>query len=395
VSGRGGGVLVTGATGFLGGLIAAALLRETRGPLVLPHRAERAPGELIERIARLAAADGFAAGAADLARLAPVPLPATDALEQLLPALAAHGVEEVVHAAACLDYFDRAALESANVDLTRALLDVARRRGIARFVYISTAFSAGYVEGAVGETLHGEPAQGDPTDYTRTKRRAEGLVAASGLPWLILRPSVVVGSSVDGRYDGKPYGIYQLWTAGERLLTDRPSAALHFVCPPGPAHTIHQDAFVAAFLAARRRLPAGSIVNLTSREAGLPSARALYDLAMARYFRPEVVYYYEHREDVPEEALDRRQRLFLEFTATNAEIAAHPWRFETPTLDRLRAEGLDFRDATLETLGGCLDRFVARSARIQAYLARFGPTLAAAPRAVDVPGRGRAARAPA
>jgi len=42
----------------------------------------------------------------------------------------------------------------------------------------------------------------DPTEYTRTKRNAEELVATSGVPYLILRPSIVIGDSRDGRYFG-------------------------------------------------------------------------------------------------------------------------------------------------------------------------------------------------
>ena len=95
-----------------------------------------------------------------------------------------------------------------------------------RLYYLSTAFSCGYRSDRVPERLHPVP-ESDPTDYTWSKREAESILARSGVPFVIIRPSVVVGDSRDGRYSGKRYGVYQLWHAAERLMGVRvPSSHL-------------------------------------------------------------------------------------------------------------------------------------------------------------------------
>ncbi len=377
--GNEGATIVTGATGYLGGLAAATLLVRGSGPLVLPHRARHSGVEVVARVAALLETEGRTATAADLARLVPVELPGPAEIgARLLPAaraaLRARGhageVAEIVHCAACLDYFDDAALEAANVDLTRALVDAARAAGIARFVYLSTAFSSGYTAGLVREAIPPEPAA-DPTSYTRTKRAAERIVAAGGVPWLILRPSVVIGGSRDGRYDGKAYGLYQLWAGAERLLAGRPVPALHIVANGTRLEVVPQDAFQNAFFAARRDLPAGSIVNIVSRPETLPTVREVFELWLREVTRPAAVRFYARRADVPLAGLEPAVRTFLEFGAVNLEIAGRSWRFETAGLDRLRAGGLDFADATIETIARCQRRFVARSPRLCAHAERF------------------------
>jgi hypothetical protein len=68
------------------------------------------------------------------------------------------------------------------------------------------------------------------------------------------------------------------------------------------------------------------------------------------------------------EQLSRQQQLLLEFASVNIDIGARPWHFETTTLDGLRARGLRFADATVETLRICQDRFIAESPRVQAFM---------------------------
>ncbi len=90
-----------------------------------------------------------------------------------------HGanVTAVVHAAAAMLPNPAETIRSVNVDGTRNVLGVARRWGVKRFVYIS-AVSAAYPR---------------KNSYGQSKVDAEALVAASGLPWVILRPTMVYG----------------------------------------------------------------------------------------------------------------------------------------------------------------------------------------------------------
>ncbi|HEX8147666.1 MAG TPA: SDR family oxidoreductase [Pyrinomonadaceae bacterium] len=368
-------VLLTGGTGYLGSLIAATLLTNEEVEIVLPVRA----GYDAEALARPIRAEievrGGSFGPSRRARLHAVPLPPFDSLSGLDEAAREFGVREVIHCAGCLDYFDREALEAVNVDFTRGLLEQSRRWGVERFTYVSTAFSSGYLDSRVPERLHPKPAS-DPTDYTRTKREAEWLVAESGLPYLIVRPSIVIGDSRDGHYSGKQYGLYQLWAGMERLLCRDWNQDIHAFAPRQPLSLVHQDAFQAAFLAAYRTLPDGSILNLVSEHASLPDLRQLWRMWLEECLRPRFVYYYQKMSDIPVREINTRQRALLGLASVNLEIASHPWRFETTNLERLRREGLEFTDTTLETVAVCQRRFAEESSAIRDYLDRNAELLA-------------------
>lgn len=368
-------VLLTGGTGYLGSLIAATLLTNEDVEIVLPVR----PGYDVDGLTRPIRAEievrGGSFDPSHLARLHPVILPPFDALSGLDDAAREFGVREVIHCAGCLDYFDREALESVNVGFTRTLLEQSRRWGVERFTYISTAFSSGYLDSQVSERLHPEPSS-DPTDYTRTKREAEWLVADSGLPYLILRPSIVIGDSRDGHYSGKQYGLYQLWTGMERLLCRDWNQDIHAFAPRQSLSLIHQDAFQAAFLAAYRMLPDGSILNLVSEHASLPDLRQLWRMWLEECLRPRFVYYYQKMSDIPVREINTRQRALLGLASVNLEIASHPWRFETTNLAWLRQHGLEFAETTLETVAVCQRRFAEESSAIRDYLEKHVELLA-------------------
>jgi nucleoside-diphosphate-sugar epimerase len=375
-------ILVTGATGYVGALIVAALLRDTSARIVCLVRAAHDRAALLAPIVEEweAQAHGCWSDAVE-ARVEHLALPeALSDVADLAPAL--QGVDEIIHSAGCLDYYDNAKLQAVNVGYTAHLLLLARRLKVGRFVYISTAYSSGYQPHATPEAALADP-PADPTQYTRTKREAERLVAAAGLPFVVLRPSILIGSSDTGRYSGKRYGLYQQWMGLERLVCDRYHAEFHTVAPRQPLNVLHQDAFVAAFKAAHRWLPDGAFMNLVSRPATSPSMRDLWD-AWFEVTRPATVHYYADMDAVPLKHIPTRQRAYLTFAQVNLEIAAHHWQFDTGWLDQLRARGLAFVDATTGSVRVCQDRFVASSEVLQRYLARHGADLAAHTRVLDV-----------
>jgi len=374
--------LLVGASGYLGGLVAAGLLADTAGAIVAPLRGGRARDAVLEPIIDELRCERQAERV-DLGRVVTLPLPAGDDWSGLDAAVREHGIEQIVHCAGSVDYFNSAALNEANIVLTARLLELAKRHTMKRFVFLSTAFSSGYIDGPVREELHAIGGS-DPTEYTKTKRDGEALVAASGVPYLIVRPSIVIGDSRDGRYAGKAYGLYQFWTAFERLLTDRYREVYHLISPRVQLQLLHQNSFKDAFVAACRHLPLNAIVNLTSRLDHLPTARALTQQFCERVARPQQILFYDKLADVRAEIIDKRMRMLLEFTAVNSEISAHAWRFENGALRTLCSLGLHFADATLETVLACQDRFVGASPRIQAYLTKNASLFAAHPATVEV-----------
>lgn len=385
-------ILVTGGSGFLGALAATKALLESDATVVLPVRAPHTRESVLAPIAAELAAEGRAPSAADLERVVVLPLPPPGRIGELLPELRALGVRDVLHCAGCLSYFNVGKLQEGNLDLTHGLLALARALDVRRFVYLSTAYSAGFTERAIPEALHADPGA-DPTDYTRTKRDAEFMVADGGVPWVIVRPSIVIGDSRDGRYGGKPYGIYQLWTAGEKYLGAGYPPVLHVVAGDQPVNFIHQDAFANAFWAAFRELPDASVMHVVSKDDALPTMRDLWELWLSVHGGPREVHFFARLDDVPEGDVAPQVRMWLDFTAVNNEIASVRWNFAHDRLDAMRARGLRFVDASLATVTIAQSRFVADSPKLQEFVARYRAAGASQPRFVVHPRAAAAAAA--
>jgi hypothetical protein len=135
-----------------------------------------------------------------------------------------------------------------------------------------------------------------------------------------------------------------------------------------------------------RNAAPGAIVHLTSDHAKNPTMRDLCWL-WADVYCPVEIHCYAQVDDVPLNSIPTRQRRFLELTAKNLEISTQTWRFETRHLDGLRAAGLPFADATIETITRCQRRYIEGSARIQEHMKRYGSQLKERPRLIEMPPR--------
>ncbi len=358
-------ILVTGVNGYVGTLVVASLLRDTAARIVCLVRAGHELAAMEAAIADEWQQQAGCRWSATVAqRLCWMTLPADPAdLCDLAPGLA--HVNEIVHCAGCLDYQHEARLQEANVCLTAHLLLLARRLKIGRFVYVSSAYASGFVDGPVPEALLPEPSA-DPTVYTRSKRHAERLVARSGVPFVILRPSILIGDSMSGRYTGKRYGLVQQWASLAELTCDAPQAEFHAVVSDTPLNLLHQDAFCAAFKAAHRWLPDGAYAHLVSKPATAPTLRELWGLWF-ELAQPLRVHGYPALADVPLRRIPPRQRAYLNFARINLAIATHHWQFDSGWLNVLRAHGLVMADATLGSVRACQRRFAAESPTMQRY----------------------------
>ncbi len=166
-------VLVTGATGFLGGAVCADLRAAGNWDVT-------ATGRNVEKGASLA-----------VERFAPADLATPGAADAL-----ARGHDAVVHCAALASPWGRREdFERANVTATAALLDAAIHAGVRRFVHVSTP-------SIYGEHTHREnltetsplPAR-SINEYARTKLAAEHLALAAGdrMEVIVLRPHALIG----------------------------------------------------------------------------------------------------------------------------------------------------------------------------------------------------------
>ncbi len=166
-------VLVTGAAGFTGGWLASALAERGRDVRVFVRReADRVRMEN----------RGFEVVVGDLRDSTSV-------------ARAMAGVDQVYHIAAAFRVAGQSDryYRDINVGGTRAVLDAARKHGVARVVHCSTVG----VHGDVGSNEADETAPFNPGDiYQQTKLEAELLATAAfanGLPGVVVRPGGIYG----------------------------------------------------------------------------------------------------------------------------------------------------------------------------------------------------------
>lgn len=169
-----GRVLVTGATGYLGG----ALVRHLRGRGV----EALALGRDADRCARLDA-EGFRTFRTDLSRADP------ELARRIGP------VDAFVHCAALSAPFGRlGAFRAANVDGTQHALDLAAALGVRRFVNISSPTVYFELRDRM-EVAENDPLPAPINAYARTKAEAERLVLARGdLGPVNLRPRGIYGA---------------------------------------------------------------------------------------------------------------------------------------------------------------------------------------------------------
>ena len=184
-------VLITGATGLVGGALLRRLLErdpqlQARVLVRDPERWLRALAELRVPVSRVTAIAG------DVTRPG-LGLPAGVRREL------AREVSLVVHAAADTVFSRPLSIARAvNRDGTRHVAELASGfPSLERFVYVSTAFVAGRMTGDIVELEHDGTA-GFVNAYEQSKHEAECVVRESGLPAVIARPSTIVCESERG-----------------------------------------------------------------------------------------------------------------------------------------------------------------------------------------------------
>ena len=104
------------------------------------------------------------------------------------------GINYVIHCAADARFGNGSHYRTANVELTRQLLDAVKPHDVRRFVFVSTI---GAVDRPAGDRctapLSEESTPHPTSDYGRSKLEAEQIVRKSGIPFSIVRPAMVVG----------------------------------------------------------------------------------------------------------------------------------------------------------------------------------------------------------
>jgi nucleoside-diphosphate-sugar epimerase len=232
---KGAAVLVTGASGFIGGRLAERLASEEGASVTGSGRTFKNDREL--------RAAGVEVARADLLDAA--------AMERLC-----EGKKVVCHMAAWLmrGRGGEAEAYAINEGATRTLAEAASRAGVSRFVLVSSVAAYGLPSvDRVEETVPVDTAQ--PDLYGRTKALGEiaarDVAAKTGLSLTILRPAMVYGPGSTG------------WTLGMLRLVQRGVPVL-FGDTGGFAYPIYIDDMVdATILAMARPEAAGEVFNVS------------------------------------------------------------------------------------------------------------------------------------
>jgi thioester reductase-like protein len=194
-------VLLTGATGFVGGELLVRLMEETDHDVLALVRADddaAAQARLDDALGVLLPPGAVAPGRVR-AVAAHLDRPGLGLPERQRDALA-RDVRAVAHCAASVSFtLPLEEAEAINVGGTREVLALAARApALERFVHVSTAYVAGDRAGRYREDEF-DLGQASRNTYEHTKLAAELEVRAAGLPGTVIaRPSIVVGDSRTG-----------------------------------------------------------------------------------------------------------------------------------------------------------------------------------------------------
>jgi nucleoside-diphosphate-sugar epimerase len=259
--------LVTGATGFIGGALAAVLADAGWEVRVLVRPSGRG---------RLAGAERYRVIEADLTGPAGV------------PESAVLGCDVVFHAAAIRDRWGTSPEEyrRANVEATRHLLVAATGRAV-RFVYVSSVGVHGWpgVDG-IDESFPIAVRPGE-VDYHGTKAAAEQLVRGwpGALKTVVVRPTITYGP---GDRDGMLTRLIGLVSRGRFLSIGRGENYFHLTYIDDMVRGLvlagtHPAAAGETFiLAGPRSIAVREMVGLVRQALGLAPARLFLPLALAR-----------------------------------------------------------------------------------------------------------------
>lgn len=259
-------VLVTGAAGLIGGEVCARLT--ARGHAVTG---------MVRKVREVRANDGVT--------VAGVRIVDGDVTRPLMGLdTASLDIDLVIHCAASLAFdAPREALHAVNVEGTRNAAEFARATG-AGFLQISTAFVCGTREGAIPE---GPVPEGTEftNNYEESKALAEAVVAESGLPFAVARPSIVLGDHADGAIRDFPSlcNVFRLMARGKiGTFPARAGSTLDLVplCHVAEGIARLAERFDRAsggyyHLVAANPLPAAELAHGVSRVAHFPEPRVV------------------------------------------------------------------------------------------------------------------------
>ncbi|MFO0562398.1 MAG: SDR family oxidoreductase [Polyangiales bacterium] len=275
-------------------------------------------------------------------------------------------VSEVWHIAASVEFEERkaASIRQQNVDGTDNALELARALGASRFIYVSTAYTAGKICGDVPSTRHPGPRQFNNC-YEQSKWEAEELVArrapALGLSYAIVRPSIVVGPSTTKRTGGTETGIYGFLRELrriKRLLSESGEQIAIKGDPDSELNLIPVDKVVDEMLALRAEGigESGAVHHLTA--TGGPKVGPAIAVACEVAGVPVIRLIPDYVPESPLETLMGKRVAFYSSYLQEPKrfVRVHPWRSEVSLADLRRFLSESMREHQRDTAETALER---------------------------------------
>lgn len=219
-------ILLTGVTGFVGSTLAAVLLKQGHRIIALSRKdqdGQRTRAKIKESYQGFFPAESEDGLDALLSQVEVLPYDYAELRNHDQHREALRRVDIVWHSAAEMSFSFRKAVATfnGNVGMATGLYQLVAELApqCQRFFYVSTAYTSGNGQQLHTEKLHFEPEHVNP--YQMSKWAAEMALSNAhqsvGLPLTIFRPSVVVGHSENGFYNGQSFGIYAYAHLYERL----------------------------------------------------------------------------------------------------------------------------------------------------------------------------------
>lgn len=211
-------LLVTGATGFIGGAVLAEIIDTPLWPKTLIMVRARDVAEGRQRI--IASLNRFFPGrdVHDLVHSDRIILAGLEDAAALVDDQRLHGVSHVVHSAAVTSFGKHPRIHAINVEASEEFVRVlAAKANVKRFINVGTAWCVGMGNGPVISEGTMLDSGAHVVPYTRSKVEFERRVRANfpSFPLISARPSIVVGHSQLGT---TPSGsIYWVFRAAQLL----------------------------------------------------------------------------------------------------------------------------------------------------------------------------------
>lgn len=347
-------IFLTGTTGFLGGKLLTNLLQSTEHTLyVLVRDMDKAeqlvatlPGDAVSRVQLLRG---------DITEnncgLSPADI------EMLI------GKVDIYYHLAALVKFDeelRDELFSINYDGTKHALDLAKRLGVAKFFYISTAYTVGKHEYGV-EKLYPIDKRGH-NPYEESKVQSEHLTFTYSKDFdvSIFRPSIIVGDSETGEADSEftLYGFMRALDVFKRRVTrssDDPNRIYRVLGSKDSTSNFVPVNYVADILAiAERKAEPNTIYNITN-----PKPATNYDILTLiknalDFDKLEII------EDAEKDALTVEEERLNEMISVFNDYLSRSFDFnDTNTQKLIEGSSIQHLDMPSDTLKMIIDAYFA------------------------------------